>query len=99
MFTKVLPGGTEHFNRKALRRRRGTSTAIVNGLSSRKEDDSHSNFMKAQAPINIFSIDKKPLVEQSHSIESFARNHPEPAIQDFDITGGSVVEIGHQLAF
>ena len=98
MLTKVLPGGTEHFNRKALRCRRGTSPAIVNGLSSRKEDDSHSSFMKAQTPIDIFSIDKEPLVEQSHSFESFARKHPEPAIQDFDITSGSVVEIRHQLA-
>src|SRR5260370_42022657 len=89
----VLEVSTFHFYEKSNRCFCRTRTTIMNSFSFRVKNNPPSGLMKAPTPVEILTIHKKALVQETHAVNRFPPNHPEPSIQYINVLYSIVPKI------
>ena len=96
IFFPVLQIRALLFDKKPCRCVLGAGPTVMKRLGFGIKNHSPTSQMKSFAPVKIFAVHEKTLVERAHLVQGLPSGHPKPAIEDIDVRGPVKMKVLHQ---
>src|SRR5579863_4881018 len=96
IFFPVLQIRALLLNKKPCRCILGAGPTVMMRPGFGVKNHSPASQMKSLAPVKIFPVHEKTLVERAHLVQSLPSDHPKPAVEHIHVTGPVKLKVLHQ---